>query len=159
MQITRFLFLCFAVLGSTFTAAGADQSEAVGIYALHATPLNNAPEFETLADETTLIILFQPDCPWCGFQFRDAEAFRRNRAPFVQLAAVSRNGSLPDLLNELRKYQTDIPAWQSSPELLEALGETPGTPCVYLVRPEGEVARHRCGRQTSDELVRFLMGR
>ena len=155
----RFFCLCLFLLSGLSLNASAGDAARQGLYALPATPLNNAPEFETLADEMTLVILFQPGCPWCAFQFRDAEAFKRDRAPFIQLSAVSRNGSLSELLTELNKYGTSIPAWQSSPELLEALGQTPGTPCVYLVRPEGVVARHRCGRLTEDELVRFLMNR
>lgn len=133
--------------------------EAEGIYRLDATALNDAPPFASYSGNITLVVLFQPGCPWCALQFRDLEQLKRERAPWLQIAAVSRNGSVPALLRELHEYGTQIPAYQSSRALLDALQFTPGTPCVYLIAPDGRLGQTACGRLTTDELVSFLTGR
>lgn len=147
-------------------SSSAQQSEAVpvsqsaeGIYTLGATALNEAPSFASYSGNITLVVLFQPGCPWCAIQFRDIEELKRDRAPWLQVAAVSRNGSVPALLRELEEYRTSIPAYQSSRELLSALQYTPGTPCVYLISPDGRLGQVACGRMTADQLVGFLTGR
>ncbi|MAI90186.1 hypothetical protein [Ponticaulis sp.] len=161
MRLLVLGFVCL-FLGASASIGFADdagpQSRAEGIYALPATPLNNAPDFETLSGNITLLVLFQPNCPWCELQFRTLEDFKQNRASWLQVAAVSRSGSLSALLRELDDYDIEFPAYQSSEELLRGLVFTPGTPCLYLIGPEGGLGQTACGRLSSDELTRFLMG-
>lgn len=140
--------------------AGMAETEAVeNVYQLPATPLNDAPEFADLSGQITLLILFQPHCAWCPIQFRAADELKRTRASWLQVAAVSRQGSIPALLTELDRYGVDFPAYQSSEALLEALRFTPGTPCIYLIAPDGHLGQYTCGRKTPDELADFLMGK
>ncbi|MAK62949.1 MAG: hypothetical protein CMK09_18425 [Ponticaulis sp.] len=154
------LVLTICLLGGM--SSGAEDKTPVSapdIFALSATPLNDAPEFSELSGQITLLILFQPHCAWCPLQFRAADELKRTRANWLQIAAVSRQGSIPQLLHELDRYGVDFPAYQSSEALLEALKYTPGTPCIYLIAADGHLGQYTCGRKTPDELVKFLMGK
>ena len=158
----RRVFAILAVMASLGAPAGIQPASAshvaYNIYELPATPLNASPDLRELSGHITMLITFQPNCAWCPLQFKAAQEFQRTRAPWLQIAAVSHNGSIPALLHELDRYQTPFPAYQSSPALLEALEFTPGTPCVYLIGEDGHLGQISCGRKTPDELVRFLMG-
>ena len=166
MRVVLSVLICAVMLALPVKAQSYGHTPAqmvsgtpTGIYGLGATALNNAPAFSSYSGNVTLLVLFQPGCPWCAIQFRDLEELKAERAPWLQVAAVSRNGSVPALLSELEAYRTSIPAYQSSRELLSALQFTPGTPCVYLIGPEGRLGQTACGRMTADELVGFLTGR
>lgn len=130
--------------------------EVQGVYAQTAQPLSGAPDFHTFAGHMTLIVTFQPDCPWCKIQFDDLAAFHAEDAPWLQVAAVSLRGNRRDLVHELRQARTEFSAYRSSQGLLDALHFTPGTPCVYLVSPDGELIGFRRGRQTREQLREML---
>lgn len=153
------LLLAVALIGGSAPVSLAVDARTTNIYSLTATPLNDAPAFSELEGQITLLILFQPNCAWCPIQFQHAEDLQRNRAKWLQIAAVSRGGSAAQLLHELDRYKTPFPGYQSSPELLKALEYTPGTPCMYLIGKDGHLGQYTCGRKTEDELVRFLLGK
>ena len=128
------------------------------IYENAARPLLAAPPFSEFAGHITLIILFQPDCPWCVRQVKAAEDLQP-LAPFLKMALVSLTGRKDPLIHEVLKARTEIPAYQGSPDLLKALRNTPGTPCVYLITPDGRLVAYRRGKQSTEDLYNMLLGK
>ena len=159
VRVFKSIVASLAVVLMAASSATSQTAPTTDFFSLRATPLNDAPDFSELKGEITLLILFQPNCAWCPIQFKHAEDLKRNRANWLQIAAVSRGGSIQQLLHELDRYQTPFPGYKSSPELLRALEYTPGTPCIYLIGKDGHLGQYTCGRKTEDELVRFLMGK
>ncbi|MAP95061.1 MAG: hypothetical protein CMK07_08935 [Ponticaulis sp.] len=160
----RVLFLCLVSLLLCVSASGAGGSDtppmnAPNIYQQTTTALNNAPDFSSFEGEITLIVLFQPHCSWCPIQMKEAAELQQERAPWLNIVAVSRGGTIPELLEELQRYDVQFPAYQGSRSMNAALQEPPGTPCVYLIGPDGYLGQYTCGRKTVDELVLFLMGK
>jgi hypothetical protein len=137
---------------------GAETLAPVGIYDEAARPLLDAPPFAEFDGHITLIILFQPDCPWCVRQVKAAEELQ-SLAPFLKMALVSLTGRREPLVREVLKANTEIPAYQGSPELLKALRYTPGTPCVYLITPDGRLVAYRRGKQSTEDLYNMLLGK
>ena len=161
----RVLGLLFVLLCAPFSMAYAEQSAAdpsaalaaEGIYSLPATGIRGAGAFSDNAGRTSVIILFQPDCPWCHAQFKRAEAFAA-QYPNVSVLAVSLRGTRRDLLDELRRARTKLPAYRSSPALIEALGSPEGTPRVFVLSADGALVAQARGMQEADELAALLTG-
>ena len=132
-------------------SAQAEPAADSGIYSAPATALRGAAPLETYAGGPSVVILFQPHCAWCQVQFRAAGVFSETY-PDVPVVAVSLKGRRADLIEELRKARTDIPAYRSSPALLDQLGDPAGTPRVYVLAPDGSVSAWARGAQSEAEL-------
>ena len=126
-----------------------------GVFDLPAQGLRSASDFGQYAGQETLLILFQPDCPWCLIQFREASAFAETHVD-VQVVAISLRGSRRDLVAELRRARAGFPAYRSSPALLDALGRPEETPRIYLINSDGEVVAERRGMQDRDALAALV---
>ena len=152
------LFACLplqAVRAETVVPGPKVEVMAEGVYALSATPLKGAPDLSSHAGQAGLLILFQPDCPWCHAQFKRAQSFAASH-PDIPVLAVSLRGGRRDLLDELRRARTKLPAYRSSPALIDALGNPEGTPRVFALSAEGEVMARARGLQEADELAVLL---
>lgn len=158
-RLLMVLALALALVGLAHgeTPGSSDMAyeEAGGVWTLPAASLSGADAFGAQAGKPALIVLFQPDCPWCQAQFRDAEIARQAK-PGLHVLAVSLKGGRRDLIHELRRARTTIPAYKSSPALLEAFGRPVGTPRVFLISSRGEVLQERRGRQTAEALLAMI---
>ena len=118
-------------------------------------PCLGAPDFDNAAGQSAILILFQPQCPWCHAQFREAERFSKAH-PGALVLAVSLSGSRRDLISELRSARTSLPAWRSSPALIDALGRPEGTPRTFVISENGEIVAAARGLQSADALLRLI---
>ena len=148
------LFL-FVGLLLWFSAAGAAHAEPVvpsdGLFAQPAQALRDAPDFATHIGEPAIVILFQPECAWCQIQFKESAALIQDR-PDINIVAISLKGTRRDLLKELRSASADLPAYRSSPAVLEALLNPKTTPLVYLVDSKGALRYAGRGLHKRDKL-------
>nr|WP_321440563.1 hypothetical protein [uncultured Hyphomonas sp.] len=142
----RTLFGLLTLLVTAALPAQAERGETSGVYHAPATALRGAPPLEAYAGGSSVVILFQPHCPWCLKQFREAEAFAEAR-PDVPILAASLKGSRADLISELNRAHTDLPAYRSSPALLQQLGEPEGTPRIYVLNADGTITAVARGLQ------------
>lgn len=131
------------------------QAPQSGFFDLPATPLRGADAFKLNGEQNTLVILFQPECPWCVIQFREADKLRE-LAPDVSIIGMSLKGSRRDLVHELRKARTKTPSYISSPGILAALNHPDSTPRIYLVSDTGDILAARRGKQNADALLALL---
>jgi hypothetical protein len=126
------------------------------VFALPADPLRGAVPFSSYVGRPALIVLFQPNCPYCLVQFREAQAFARQR-PDIIVVSVALRGRASDLVSELRCARSTLPAYSASPALLSALGAPEGTPRVYVVTPRGRVIAQARGLQNQEALAQLAV--
>lgn len=131
------------------------SAAAPGLYGLPATPLQGADDLAGLSGKPTVIVLFQPDCPWCLLQFKESNKVLADQ-PDAQIVAVSLRGSRSALLNELRKGRAQVPAYRGSPALIKALGDPEGTPRTYVISANGTLLAQGRGLQKADKLAMVL---
>ena len=157
--------ICLIVLGALAVSSTASaervsdtpqtQASQSDFFDLPATPLRGADAFNLNGGQDTLVILFQPECPWCVIQFREADKLRAQN-PDISIIGLSLKGSRRDLVHELRKARTQTPAYMSSPGILAALAHPDSTPRVYLVSSTGEVRGVRRGKQDAKALMHLI---
>lgn len=141
---------CLAATGT----AQAEKSAPTGLYSLSAQPLRDAPALSDFQGKPAIAILFQPHCPFCLLQFREAQEFGAAR-PDLNVFALSLRGRTRDLLAEIRRAKANVPAFKSSPELIEALGRPEGTPRVYAIDANGKVTAYAKGLQKQPALTKL----
>jgi thiol-disulfide isomerase/thioredoxin len=157
----RWLAAGLALLLATATTARADWTAPVAqpsVFALRAFALPGAPNWMHHSHSPALLVLFQPDCPFCERQFRQVEQFAARR-PAVRVLAVALHGTPQALMFELRRAKATVPAYRASPELLRRLGNPATTPQVFLVDAGGHVIWQKRGLQLFDALESALAGR
>jgi len=126
-----------------------------GFFTQDVSPLKNAPSFESYSNHKALVILFQPDCPWCILQFREADKLKAEAAS-TQILGVSLRGSRKNLLKEVRQARTKIPTYKSSPALLKKLNTPDSTPRVYVISEKGNVISSARGLRSVKQLKAMI---
>ncbi len=149
------LLAALAVLWSGIAGATPQETAAAGIFDQPATPLAGAPAFAAQAGTPGVIILFQPDCPWCERQFRAALELA-DVTPEIRIIALGIRGRRMDLVRELRRFRADVPAYLASPALLDLLGRPEGTPRLYVVDDTGRIVSTAAGYQDPEALAALL---
>lgn len=123
-----------------------------GVFGQAAKPLAGAPAFDEHAGKVGLLVLFQPECPWCVRQF-DAAGMLANDRPDIAVVAIGLRGRRMELIRELRRARAQLPAYLASPELLETLGKPDGTPRLYVVDRQGRIVGWAAGYHDREQLA------
>lgn len=126
-----------------------------GVFEQAAKPLAGAPAFDEHAGTVGLLVLFQPECPWCVRQF-DAAGTLANDRPDIAVIAIGLRGGRMELIRELRRARTHLPAYLASPELLETLGKPEGTPRLYVVDRHGRIVAWAAGYHDPAQLAYLI---
>ena len=126
-----------------------------GVFEQAAKPLAGAPSFDQHAGTIGLLVLFQPECPWCVRQF-DAAGKLANDRPDIAVIAVGLRGRRLELIRELRRARAQLPSYLASPELLETLGKPDGTPRLYVVDRHGRIVAWSAGYHDPAELAYLI---
>lgn len=126
-----------------------------GVFEQAAKPLAGAPAFDEHSGKVGLLVLFQPECPWCVRQF-DAAGVLTNDRPDIVVVAVGLHGRRMELIRELRRARTQLPAYLASPELLESLGKPDGTPRLYVVDRHGRIVAWAAGYHDPAQLAYLI---
>ena len=147
---TVYVTVCATLLGTPGTLlAGA------GVFEQAAKPLAGAPAFDEHAGTVGLMVLFQPECPWCVRQF-DAAGKLANDRPDIAVIAVGLRGRRMELIRELRRARAQLPAYLASPELLETLGKPEGTPRLYVFDRHGRIVAWAAGYHDPAQLAYLI---
>jgi len=104
----------------------------------------------------SLMVLVEPDCPWCFRQVRALNRLTHKCSQQFQPLALGINGSRKALLAEYRKLRPEFPTLQANRQLLQALGDIPGTPFSLLVAPNGKPLRWLRGYIPDQKLQQIL---
>lgn len=154
MRRALFAFVLFCVFAPLTQAADINPPVS-GLYGLPAMPLQNADTLGSLAGQPTILVLFQPHCPWCRLQFKESNKVLAQH-PKAQIVAIALWGSRRQLLRELRKDRAQLPAYLASPALIKALGDPRGTPRSYVISADGKLLVQGRGLQKADKLTMVL---
>ncbi|WP_444896851.1 TlpA family protein disulfide reductase [Microbulbifer sp. SSSA005] len=128
-----------ALITLLFAPAGATEA-AISLYDFELRSLAG-PErinLQQFKGKPSLILLVEPDCPWCFRQVRTLNRLTSECSQQFQPIALGINGSRKALLTEYRKLRPEFPMLQASTQLQQVLGETPGTPFSFLIASNGE---------------------
>lgn len=131
------------------------MSSGPSVFSQPATPLRDSPTLNTLFGKPALVVLFQPNCGHCRVQMRNTVNFVKMN-PHLQTFAVSEYGSRDALERALNLGGVDIPAYRSSPHLLNVLGKPRGAPRTFLLDSYGRVVLATKGTQNLRQLENFL---
>ena len=126
-----------------------------GVFEQAAKPLAGAPAFDEHAGTIGLLVLFQPECPWCVRQF-DAAGKLADDQPDITVVAVGLRGRRMELIRELRRARAQLPAYLASPQLLETLGKPDGTPRLYVVNRHGRIVAWAAGYHDPAQLAYLI---
>lgn len=129
----RQLLACFCILACS-SAIGGDSASLLDF------TLKNLrePEFHTLTKyegKPVLVTFFQPECNWCAKQVRAINKLQEQCD--IEAILIGVGGNRVELRRELRRLRPAFPAYQASPELIEALGGVPATPVTLFGDAEG----------------------
>lgn len=95
-------------------------------------------DLQRFKDKPSLMVLVEPDCPWCFRQVRALNRLMHKCSQQFQPIGLGINGSRKALLAEYRKLRPEFPTLQANRQLLQVLGDIPGTPFNLLVAPNGK---------------------
>ncbi|WP_444901285.1 TlpA family protein disulfide reductase [Microbulbifer sp. SSSA007] len=107
-------------------------------------------------DKPSLMVLVEPDCPWCFRQVRALNWLTHLCSQQFQPLALGINGSRKALLAEYRKLRPEFPMFQANRKIQQVLGETPGTPFSFLIAPNGKPLRWLRGYIPDEQLQPIL---
>ena len=119
------------------------------------------PETHSLqryAGKPLLMVFFQPECNWCLRQFRTIRTLTESCNSGFATIAVGVHGNRQELKKELRRLRADVPAYQSSPILLESVGSIEATPLILVGDSEGLFVDWMRGYIPDDQLTEALEG-
>lgn len=111
---------------------------------------------EHLKGKPTLIMFYEPDCPWC---FKQGKAFNQllsHCGQELQIVALGTHGDKASLKRELWKMKPDFPGFIAGPEILDSIGELPATPMTLIADAQGEFLSYMRGYIKSDTLEPLL---
>lgn len=165
MKIRFLLALCFLaspLIGQEPNVAQEISGPQGGIDLLQYSllDLNNGErvELEQYRDQPILIMLFQPECPYCGRQVAAIQEIKEE-CPAITPIAVGVNGSRQRLRQELVELDPDFTAYEASGDMNRDLGDIDGTPVMLLTDQEGLYQTHLFGYQNLDVLRQVMQER
>ncbi len=117
------------------------------------------PETHSLsryAGKPVVLLLFQPDCNWCLRQARVAGELTQSCTAGFETVLIGFRGNRSQLRKELRRLDQSFPAYQASPELLDAVGNPQTTPVMLLGDEDGRFVSWIRGFLPADEFLEHL---
>lgn len=102
-----------------------------------------------------ILLFFQPNCRWCE---RQAKVLAKLQASCSSLKvdAIGMFASYQGLRRSISKSRLVLPAYQSSPELLQVLPKVAATPVMFLLNKKGQLLQPFYGFITLKKLEKNL---
>lgn len=146
--------LAFLLLGLASPASAADDIDLLK-YELRDLQSEQLQRLDQFRGKTTLVMFFEPECPFCFKQTKILNGIQRECADF-QAIGVGVNGSRRDLQEEIRHLDPSFPAYQVNAELQKEVGKVEGTPMMLVADKNGLYSSHLRGYQQLDTLLPVL---
>ncbi len=102
----------------------------------------------------TLLMFFEPECPWCVKQAGSLQQHRPECA--INQLALGINADRHSLKRALLRLNFPHPAYRAPPKLLKDMGGIPGTPVILLLDKQGELLAGVRGFTEADKLYARL---
>lgn len=93
----------------------------------------------------TLAMVFQPNCPWCKKQGSILAHIQQHCGDSLNLLMLGDKGRYMVLKRELRHLPATIPAYQTNPAFLRAIGGVKASPTLLFIDSAGELLAKKRG--------------
>lgn len=156
-MLNRFLFLLLLLAFPLVGQEVGEDGEGIDLLQYRLLDLNNGErvELEQYRAQPVLIMLFQPECPYCGRQVTAIQELREECPDFTPIA-VGVNGSRQRLRQELAELDPEFAAYEASGDMNRDLGDIDGTPVMLLTDQNGLYQTHLFGYQNLDVLRQVM---
>jgi len=114
---------------------------------------------ESLAGISTkpkVVVVYQPDCKWCAKQISDLAQFQHSCEGVFNTVLVGSRGSKRTLSLELKRFNSDFPAFAGSRKFLKVIGGVPATPITLFFNNKGELIGKNHGYLENNRMQRAL---
>lgn len=99
----------------------------------------------TLNKSPSVILFFEPDCPWCFKQSKVFNRYLANCSAYVDIIGIGVNGNRQQLKKEAWRLKASFPLYMASAELLASTGKITSTPLLLILNDSGTIIAHRRG--------------
>lgn len=99
--------------------------------------INEKPvNFSHYREIPLIVIVFEPECPWCLKQFKAYEKLKSDCQDSLQVVAVG-VGYRKGLKEMVRKAQISFPAAEATPTFIRLIGQPKATPFSLILDENG----------------------
>ncbi|WP_394203706.1 TlpA family protein disulfide reductase [Shewanella waksmanii] len=113
------------------------------------------------SDKSTILMFFQPDCPWCKKQAKVMAELQHQCEKHIGFTLVGDKGSRTQLKRELRHFDDQMTAKQSSKKFARSSGGIIGYPTTLVIDNQGNIVakkRGMVGKELLYQLASELSG-
>lgn len=114
-----------------------------------------AQNLRTLAGKPSLILFFEPDCPWC---YKQTKVFNRLYAAcheHLNVVGLGVNGKQSALKKEAWRLKARFPLFMAGHGLVKAMGGVSATPLTLVLNQKGALQSHAQGYLSAKKLIGF----
>ncbi|MCL2913552.1 redoxin domain-containing protein [Shewanella corallii] len=114
-----------------------------------------------LKGKPTLLMFYEPDCPWCFKQGRAFNKLLSHCGEELQIVALGTHGDKASLKRELWKMKPDFPGFIAGQEMINSVGNLPATPMTLVADSNGEFISYMRGYiklETLEPLLKKQLG-
>ena len=111
---------------------------------------------ENLKGKPTLMMFFEPQCPWCFKQGKAFNALLKLCPNTVNIVALGTHGDKSSLKKEWWKMKLHFPGYLTGQAMLNDIGTIPATPITLIADEQGNLTSHLRGYVKLDELLPML---
>ncbi|MFT6372995.1 MAG: thioredoxin-related protein [Gammaproteobacteria bacterium] len=110
---------------------------------------------ENLKGKPTLMMFFEPQCPWC---FKQGKAFNKllEQCPNAINIVALGSGDKASLKKELWKMRLLFPGYQVGQTMLNDIGQIPATPITLITDRQGNYKSYLRGYIKLEQLLPML---
>ncbi len=156
LAIKPVLTLLATLLLAVFSASAASQTPLLGYTLRDLNSAKNNMDLKQFEGTPVMFVFFEPDCPWCFKQVKTTNQVWSNCPESFQPIAVGVHGNRSQLKKEAHRLRAQFPTLQASPELINDIGEIPGTPLIIFSDNSGNYTAHYRGFHNRERLIQLL---
>jgi thioredoxin-related protein len=104
----------------------------------------------------SVILFFEPDCPWCFKQSKVFNLYLANCSAHVSIIGIGVNGNRQQLKKEAWRLKASFPLYMASAELLASTGTITSTPLLLILDDSGNIIAHRKGYADFDNFENLI---
>ncbi|GAA6166364.1 thioredoxin family protein [Sessilibacter corallicola] len=145
-----------ALLLTVFSTIAASQTPLLGYTLRDLNLAKNSVDLKQFEGTPVMFVFFEPDCPWCFKQVKTTNQVWPDCPESFQPIAVGVHGNRSQLKKEAHRLRAQFPTLQASPELINDIGEIPGTPLIIFSDNSGNYTAHYRGFHNRERLVQLL---
>ena len=110
----------------------------------------------TLNKSRSVILFFEPDCPWCFKQSKVFNRYLANCSAYVDIIGIGVNGNRQQLKKEAWRLKASFPLYMASAELIASTGKITSTPLMLILDDSGSIIAHMKGYADFDNFESLI---